>query len=365
MAWVTTDRSTLVSRVLGYIVNRTGEIAVLIYRSGQRALSEAFSSAQLDLYANADTEVKQLFVRTAEGEYLDKHGEYTGVARLAADVASGTFAFSGTVGATQASGAKLVREDGVEYETTVLATVGGGGTGTVAIECTTEGADGNCDSGTVLTWQSPSAGIDPTGAVTADIVNGRDEELDEDYAERILDERSRPPQGGSTHDYAVWAKACTTVAVSQAWAFDYPDLPVGDVEVYFMIDNGDGTEDVPDAGEISALDAYLQPLKCGGTKLTTKAPATLDLDPAIALHVRTGYVEADVKAAQGASLAALLSVAGMTADGYLLRNSQIRDALNVAGVDYYELTSLAGGSPTADVTVPGYTVPRVGTPVWS
>lgn len=365
MAWVTPDRQTLVSRVFGYMVNRTGEIAVLVYRSAQRALAEAFSSAQLDIYDNIAIEARQLFVRTAEGEYLDEWGEYTGVARLPITAATGTLAFSGTVGATQTPGSKLVREDGVEFETTALGTVGGGGTGTVAIECLTEGADGNCDSGTVLTWQSPEAGINLTGAVSADIVDGRDEELDPDYQERILDNRAMPPQGGDLHDYIAWAEASTAVAVSQAWAFNYPDLPVGEVELYFMIDNGDGTEDVPDAGEISALDAYMQPLKTGGTALTVDAPATLDLDPAITLHVKTNYVLADVKAAQQVSLAALLSTSGVAANAYSLRNSQIRDALNVPGVDYYVLTSLAGGSPTADVTVPAYTVARVGTPVWS
>jgi len=365
MAWATPDRTTLVSRVLGYVVNRTGEISALIWRAAQRAMAEAFSSAQLDLYANADTEVKQLFARTAEGEYLDRHGEYCAVPRLPAGKATATFAFSGTAGATQASGSSLTREDGIEYVTTALATVGGGGTGTVAIEAVEAGEDGNCDSGTVLTWASPSAGIDPTGAVTADVVNGRDEETDEDYSERIIDERARPSQGGATADYAKWAKAMTTVAVSRAWAVDYPTLPVGEVELYFMIDAGAGAEEVPDAGEIAAVDAELQPLKCGGTQLTVDAPATLDMDPAITLHVLAGYTMADVKVAMAASLAAFLARVELTGGATLIRNSQIRDALNVAGVDYYILTSLAGGSPTADVTLPAYTVAMVGTPVWS
>lgn len=340
-------------------------MSALIWRAAQRVLAEAFSAAQLDLYANADTEVKQLFAATAEGEYLDKHGAYTSVARLAAGKASNTVAFTGTVGATQASGSVLTREDGVEYVATALATVGGGGTGTVAMEASVAGSDGNCDSGTVLTWASPSAGINPTAAVVTDMSNGRDEETDEDYRERVLDERARPAQGGATADYAKWAKACTTVAVSRAWAFDYPDLAVGLVHVYFMVDAGAGAEEVPDAGEVTLLDTYLQPLKCGGTALTVAAPSVESLDPAITLYVKPGYVKVDVQAAAEASLAAFLATVEMSASSSLIRNSQIRDALNVDGIDYYVLTVLAGGSPTADVTVAAYKTAVAGTFAWS
>jgi uncharacterized phage protein gp47/JayE len=361
MAWITPDRTTLVSRVLGYLVTRTGEIAALIFRSAQRALAEAFSAAQLDIYGNMRVEVNQLFVQTAEGEYLEKHGEYQGVAKLLADAATGAVTVTGTGGATQPLGATLIREDGIEYLTTALGTVGS----TVAIECTTEGVDGNCDAGTVLTWASPAAGIDPTALVAADIETGRDEETDDDYRDRLLEDRSYPPQGGSLNDYVKWARACPTVAVARAWAFAWTDLPVGYVDVYFTVDDGDGTESVPDAGDLSAMDAYMQPLATGGTALTIKAPATDSLDPAITLHVLTGYALADVKAAIEASLAAFLMTIEMSAGSYTIRNSQIRDALNVPGVDYYVLTSLNGGSPTADVTIGGYTVATVGTIAWS
>ena len=365
MAWITPDRDTIVERFFGALVVRTQETAALIWAAAQRVLAEVFGAALLDLYAWMANEVLQFTIQTAEGDYLDKKGVERGIARLSANAADGVLVFSGTVAATQILGSTLTREDGVEYVTTALATVGGAGTGTVTFDASVTGAGGNCDSGTVLTWASPSAGIDPTGTVQDDISSGLDEETDDNYRERLLSNLASPPQGGDLSDYVDWTKATPSVSVGRAYAFAYPHLTVGYVNIRFMVVAVDGTESTPDPGEVTAVDNYVQPLKTGGTALTIEAPLTDSLDPTIELHVLAGYVEADVQAAMSAGLAAYLVSLDISATSYVIRNSQIRDALNVYGIDYFILSVLNGGAGTSDVTLAGYTVGTVGAIIWS
>ena len=69
----------------GFSMDGAGDVAVRLYAA----------AAQIEsLYLYSDWALAQSFPQTAQGEYLDRHGAMRGVARKAAEKASGTVRFS-------------------------------------------------------------------------------------------------------------------------------------------------------------------------------------------------------------------------------------------------------------------------------
>lgn len=366
MSWVTPTRATLISRMIGYVVNRTQEMVATLYEAWLRDVATAIALIHEDFYAALAYVAKQLTPLHASDNYLLDWGIHLNVPLLVAMKTTGLVTITGVVASTQVSGSIFTSADGTQYQLTAMATIPAGGTVDVAFEALVAGASGNCEDGTTMTLASPSSGIDPTVTIKGDATTGRDEEEEDPYRARMQEQMANPRHGGCRADYVGWARACTTVVCSRAWMVHYPDLAVGLVRVYFVKGNTDGTEDIPTAGEVTLMDTYLQPLNIGGTALTVLAPTAKAVDMVISdLHVLTGYVLADVQAAIEVALAREMRTINVLATAQVLRNSRLRAALDVPGVDYYTLTSIEGGSPTADVSLSAYELPIVGTVTWS
>jgi len=119
---------------------------------------------------------RQLFLDTAEAEYLDRKARSYGLPRKA--------------------------------------------TGTTDIQSNTSGAVGNTDE-TTLQLTTPIAGVESETLVTTQPNGGQDRETDDQLRARLLQRTQNPPASGSDSDYVRWATSVE--GVSRAWTLAAED----------------------------------------------------------------------------------------------------------------------------------------------
>lgn len=120
----------------------------------------------------------------ATGEQLDVIGRFRGVPRLGASVGTGTITASGTPGTVIPAGSRASNSTtGVVVETTADATIGGGGTVTIAVQSVPAGAVVSGVDG-IDTIVTPVAGWDAVTGST-ELTGSRDREGDTAYRARL------------------------------------------------------------------------------------------------------------------------------------------------------------------------------------
>lgn len=347
------DRSTLtalVARTETDLLGRlTGGLSA-VRRSIERAIARVQAGGFHSLYGRLDYVAKQLMVDTADGEHLRRWAGVFNVQPKDAVAASGTVTLTGVDGSDIETGARLQREDGLEYVVTADATIAAG-SAAVLIEAAIAGAAGNAEAGTVLTLVSPIAGVASAGAVAGGgLVGGVEAEADDALLGRLLDRLRNPPKGGAASDYVLWAKEVP--GVTRAWPF--PERGgLGTVGVAIVFD--DRVDIIPAGGDLTAVADYIEPRRPVTADVTVFALTPLPLDPHITLTPNT----AEAKAAVLASLADLTRREGKPGGTLLI--SHIREAISVAqGETDHVLTS-----PSANVVAGAEEIVIVGTPVWA
>ena len=193
------NRSYLVEQMINYYNMKleVGETKVTDFNEGSeiRNLLEAIA---VDMYVLMEEE-NQLtamgFVHTAEGEFLDMHGAnpFINLPREEGSESSGFVIFSTdepVLSETIIPEGTIVinSETGLEYSTLNDAIISVNEDNvTVAVECLTTGADGNCNIGGIDIISDSIADI-PTLTVTNEdnITGGSDYEEDDEYRERLL-----------------------------------------------------------------------------------------------------------------------------------------------------------------------------------
>lgn len=340
-------RSDLAARV-------TGSVA-LLRRSVLGVQAKVFAGTAHLLFGFLNFMSKQAFPDTAESEYLLRWAALFGLEKTAATFSQGNYTFTGTNGTTIASDTELQTDDGVEYTTDALGTISGG-TATVAITASTEGAIGNLDAGETLTLVSPISGIDSQGTVAAGgLTGGTDEETDEALRARLLLRLQDPPHGGSAADYEIWALEVS--GVTRAWVFE-EWLGAGTVGVFFVRDNdGSGAAIIPSAGEVTTVQTYID----DPTRRPVTADVTVIAPTAVALNLTielTGDDTTAIRNAVEANLEDMLLRDGEPGGTILL--SRIREAISTAaGETDHDLTV-----PSADVTHSAGQLPIMGMITW-
>jgi uncharacterized phage protein gp47/JayE len=237
---------------------------------------------------------KQIFVTTADSEFLDLHGSPLGIDRLEATASTGNVTATGNDSVSVPQGTLLQRSDGVQYRVTTGG-ITASGTVTVPVEAVSFGLTTDALEGDSLSFVSPIAGLDSSALVASGgLTGGADEESDDDYKARILVRKRQPPQGGAEYDYTTWAKE--VASVTRAWATGLED-GLGSVRVRFMMDDkyADG---IPLAGDVTTVQDYID--------ATTRKPVTADVlvsapvaepvDIDITLSPNTPTVQASVTA---------------------------------------------------------------------
>ena len=180
----------------------------------------------------------------------------------------------GTNGVTVPDGTQLLGPDGqtvfkLSGAVTIPGTPPGSGTIAGVFVAVTPGAVGNLPIGSVLTWQSPPPGINPTVTLTTALSGGFDSESNSALLARILYRLQYPPKGGTAADYRGWAESRPGVARAYVYPRKYGP---GSVAV-LITQGGAGRGRIVTTAVHSDVDSYIK----GSTQpLFVRKYATLD-----------------------------------------------------------------------------------------
>jgi len=341
---------TLIARAEADIETRLPGADARLRRSNLNVLARVHSGAAHGLYGYLDWIARQVLPDTAESEMLERHASIWKVPRLAAAPAIGAVVFTGTNGATIPVGTPLLRSDGAEYVTTAEGVVAGGSV-EVGVTASAVGQVGNAVAASVLNLEAPIAGVNSTATVTAGaLTGGADIESDDSLRARLLARIQAPPHGGASHDYVAWA--LEVAGVTRAWCYPQ-ELGLGTVTVRFVRD--DDASPIPDAGEVAAVQAYIDALRPVTADLTVVAPVAVPLDFTISITPDTSAIRAAIEA----ELRDLLRRESEPGATILL--SHIREAISLAaGENDHTLTV-----PAANVTHAVGEMATFGTITWA
>lgn len=358
------ERPTLqeiTDRITKGIESRLFGKTALLRRAVLRILARTFAGAIHTCYGYLLAIVKQLFVYTATGIWLDRHGLMWGVTRKAGSFAtSGGATFSGTVGVLVPKDTRIQDERGVEYGTTidhVFVT----GFALIPIQAVEPGEDGNIDvdpAPFILQMVSPISGVSNDVYLYSSVTGGVDQETDEEYRKRILQKIQKPPMGGNAEDYVTWATDVN--GVDQAWS--YP-LAYGPGTVAVVI-TATGNNPVASGVLIGDVAAYINDRKPIGATVYVQtvedsfgAQGTAQLNYTIGLKPNTSDFQDAIKEN-------LRDLFYPMKPGTTILISQIRGAISASGVQDYEIMSFSVdsiGKPIDDYSLPGFTYPELNT----
>lgn len=338
----------LIARVETDLLSRLQIVSTVLRRAMVRIVARVFAGAVHALHGHLEWASRQILVSTADAEFMDLHGAELGLSRKVATFAAGPVTFTGTNGTSVPVGTRLLRQDGVEYQTTATGVIASG-TLTLAVVALVAGATGNTEAAVVLSMITSIAGVNNVTTVAAGgIINGVDAEADDDYRARILARKRNPPQGGSEADFLNWT--LEVAGVTRAWV--YPNyLGVGNVGVTFVVDGLPNI--IPVGGKVTEVQSYLddptrRPI-CATVNVF--APTGVAFAPTIALTPNT----AEVRAAVIAELTDYLF--REAAPGATLLLSQINEAISAAAGEINHTLTL----PVADVTHTSTQIATLGT----
>jgi uncharacterized phage protein gp47/JayE len=349
MAFVRPTLSELVDRVQADLVTRLALTGAVLRRSLVAVLARVLAGATHQLHGHLEFLSRQIFPDTSELEYLERQAGLYGLTRTAATYAVGSVTLTGTNAVAVPAGTVLQRADGTQYETDAEVTIASG-TATAVVTAVEAGAAGNADVGTSVTFVSPIAGVTATATVASGgLTSGADAETDEALRIRLTDRLQQPPHGGAEADYVTWAKE--VAGVTRAWGYPL-ELGAGTVTVRFVRDNDASL--IPDAGEVTAVQAYIDARRPVTAAVTVVAPVAVPRN--FTLHIVP-----DTAATRAAVEAELEDLLERDAEpGATLLLSQIKVAVGAAaGVTDFSVTS-----PAADVTHTTGQIATMGTITW-
>lgn len=329
----------------------TGSSPVL-RRSVLAVMARVIAGASHILHGHLDWLYKQLFPTLADEDNLLQWGSIWAVERKPASFAERDVLFTGIIGSIIPAGAELQRSDGVIY------TVDVGGTfvaGTLTLLCIASeaGENGNVDTGVILQIVEPISGVQNEATVQAtNSVDGADQEDIEAYRARLLSRIANPPQGGAAADYIAWA--LEVAGVTRAWVYPLNTGP-GTVGLAFVRDN-DTPSIIPDAGEVTQVQDYIDERRPVTVEFTAFAPATQDVNFNIDLLAN------DTPEIRDAIIAELNDLFLREASpGGTLLISHIREAISIAAGETDHILN----APVANIVAPAGTLLVVGTFTWS
>lgn len=368
MAFAIPTLPALIDRIKGDLNARMGNTNALLPRSLAFVLAYVLAGATWGLYLYQQWIARQVIPDTAEGAQLERWTRLFGITRNPPVKASGEVNVQGAAGSDLLGGSLLQRADAVEY-----AVVGDwhwtvSETKAVDIEAVEPGTAGNFDWAVDATLDlvSPPAGIVGTCPLRSPgITGGQDSESDASLLDRLLTRLADPPQGGAASDYVLWAQSTPTVPVDLVWPLAWPDGPaLGQVWVMFTVEDLDDDGGVlPSWQEIVAVTDHIAPK----VPITASAIAFTPFQNAVTLSLNAGllpgYTLAQVKGNVRREVQATFRQRADTdysASTWTVRNSRLLEAIGQAGgIDWFELTDVSGGGPTADVDLAAYEYPTI------
>lgn len=324
------------------------------------ALTYAVAGLEYGLHQGLSWLADQLMPQTAGDYQLRRWADIVGIVPQVATVAtSSQVRFTGTSGTVIPASTFLVRYDGWQYFTDDAVTIGGGGTVDATCTSVEAGADGNSDANLVLTLRSPISGAAATATALEAFVGGLDDETTDALRLRVLDALREPTSGGRASDYEQWVRGAVS-NVDVVWTA----RPVtSDNVVYIgLLLAADGSDCIPDAGTVATAQAAVDAQRPITAYPAVFQPVATSVNLTIELTNDTNAQRDLVTAALHKYFRQQSSVRETDGTTTVL-NSQIRTAISSV-TDSYVLSSVAGGSATADVSLDLTHVAILGTITW-
>lgn len=315
-----------------------------VRRNALDVLATIIAGGLHGLYGLLDYIWRQIFPDSAEAENMARWAAIWGVTRKAASAATGTADLTGVNGSILPEGTLFVRSDGAEYRATATATIAAG-IASVSVEATVPGTKGNAPAAQKLNLVSPIAGVNSVATLTAGATTGANEEDDDSLRSRLLTRIQQPPHGGNRQDYINWA--LEVPGVTRAWIAP-AELGLGTVSLRFVMDGR--VDIIPLAGDIEAVQAYIDERRPVTAALTVLAPIPQPLD----FVVRSLPNTPEVNAAVEEELRDL--VRREAEPGGTLLISHIREAISLAAGEFDHETI----APNADIVSPTGEMPVFG-----
>jgi uncharacterized phage protein gp47/JayE len=292
MAFTRPTLPQLLDRIQADIESRLPGTDPRLRQSLLGILARAHAGTAHGLYGVLDYLARQLLPSTCtDEEIFALHAGWWDVPRNAAAQAKGNVTFTGTNGSVIPAGTTLQRSDGTQYTTDAEATIASG-SATAAVTAVDGGQATNATAGQKLTLVSPIAGVQSSATVAdGGLVGGSDIETLDAWRARLSQRVQNRPQGGALADYETWAlevEGVTRVWVMPLW------LGLGTVGVFFTRD--DDASPIPDAGEVAAVQVYIDARRPVTAAVTVYAPTAVPVDMTISLNPSNATVQAAVSA---------------------------------------------------------------------
>lgn len=262
MSWERPTIKMLVNRINGDISARLLDGGTILTRSVLAVLAKVWAGACHGMYAFFAWLFPQVFVDTAEVEFMERWAAVWNIIRLGASSAVGAVVLTGNNGAIAPAGTLLINNaTQQQYSLDADATIANG-QALAAVTAVFSGAAGNCAAGTELSLVAPADGILSKCIVNADsngvgISGGADVEADDSLRARVLTRLRRPPRGGSSADYVAWAK--NVAGVTRAWCYPLM-LGPGTVGLCFVTDNA-STGPIPTQIMVDRVAAFVETVR--------------------------------------------------------------------------------------------------------
>ena len=315
----------------GTVLTEGGDMAVRMYA----AAAEIYA-----LYIYNDWIHRQCFPQTAEGEYLDDHGQMRGITRTAASHAQGTLRFSipeaSASDVTVYADTTCMTAAGVYYDTREDGVIPAGSLSCdVPAQARVAGSVGNAAAGTIVYMTAAPIGVTACTNPAA-FTGGDDEEDDAHLRARILASYKSLPNGANV---AYYEKEVLNIDGVAAVRVLPKNRGLGTVDIIVAADGG-----VPDQTLLDKVQNRLDETREICVDIEVSGPETVTVNVAASIDVEDGYVFSEVKADVEAAVQGLFTGALLGQDVLIARLNAVIFAVN--GVKNCQITA-----PTADASV--------------
>lgn len=249
------DLPRLIDQGAAEFESRLPGVLARVRNSVVGVLNRVLAGGLSALYKYVDYLALQFYPDTCAADALPVHGALWGKPRLPAAASTGTVQFTGINGAPVPLGTVVQRPDGVQYITTAAGVIALG-VANVPVAALAAGQLGNAVIAASLTLITPVNNVNAVASAFTALAGGADVEAIEPWRARILARIRKPPQGGADFDYVAWA--LEVPGVTRAWVYPGEQGP-GTVVLRFVRDD-DATQ-IPDAGEVAAVQSYIDALR--------------------------------------------------------------------------------------------------------
>ncbi|MFD1328303.1 baseplate J/gp47 family protein [Mycoplana ramosa] len=284
---------------------------------------------------------RQLFLSTADAQFLVRHAADVGIYRKPAASAAGQIFGQGEPDAIYPAGVRFV-SGSMTYTSTAPASASPTGVISLQVRAEAKGAATNRDAEGVLALADPVLWpeLSTEWTIGGDgLGGGADAETDEALRARALVRKRNPPSGGSLTDYE--QIALSVPGVAKAWAFRDPAAP-GFVAVLFLF--AERPNLMPTSGDVAVVQAAIDARRL--IRVDDSVAAAPIARPVNLVIAGLSSDTTAVRSAISEAVAAILferGRPGVRGDVFMLSRSWIEEAISGAvGEDRHVLMEPAG-----------------------